>query len=101
MVKSVKGTHKTTVVLSPNLSMRWRINVCLMFVVALWAFMIGCGFWIIGAWPILPFLGVDVICLGAGLWYTHKKLNCKEVLSIGDTQVLYEQGVMYPNRRIK
>ena len=83
-------------VLSPNVSMNWKRNLYLLVAVSVWGGGIGLGFWLLGAWPILPFVGLEVLCLAVGLWYTQRKLQCREVLSISPVDVVFEQGFVFP-----
>lgn len=100
MVKTTIQNLEITVVLSPNYSMSWRLNVILVSAIAFWSGMIGVGFCLLGAWPVLPFVGLEIIGLILGLWYTQRKLNCKEVISISSEQVVFEQGVFFPVHRM-
>ena len=99
MVKTMGGARQPTIVLAPNFSMSWRRNLLLVAAFAIWVGGIGVVFSLLGAWPILPFVGLEVVCLAAGLWVTHKKLARREVISLGDDVVVFEQGTWFPVSR--
>lgn len=100
MVRTLTRDDETTLVLSPNRSMSWRHNLYLMLGVSLWVSLIGIGFWIIGAWPVAPFVGVEILCLFLGLWYSHRNLMRREVLSISNSSITFEEGVGFPRSRV-
>ena len=101
MVTTLTGGDRIILILSPNFSMSWKLNLYLLLGISLWILLIGLGFWIAGAWPVVPFLGLEIIFLAAALWYTHRKLRHREVLSISEDQVVYEQGVRFPQSRVQ
>ena len=99
MVKTLCGARQPTIVLAPNFSMSWRRNMLLVLAFAIWVGAIGLVFSLLGAWPILPFVGLEVACLAAGLWVTHKKLARREVIRLGDDLLVFEQGTWFPVSR--
>ncbi len=81
MVDAQSSENLTRLVLTPNRSMSWHLNKCLIAVVSLWMGLIALGIAMVGAWPVLPFLGLELATLWGGLWYTCWKLRIQEVIS--------------------
>jgi len=85
-------------VLKPNCSMSWQQNKVVLLVVSVWSASIGVGFALLGAWPVMPFVGLELMALGAGLYYVSWKTSHQEVLRITRDQVMLEQGVRWPKK---
>ena len=44
------------------------------------------------AWLVIPFAGLELIAVGAGLWYTARQCCRQEVITFGASRVLLEKG---------
>lgn len=86
-------------VLRPNRSASWRTNKhfflgCL-FVTAL----IAGRFCVMGAYWVLPFAGLEMLALFAGLYVCSRKTYRREVIVVGQRAVSVEAGWNHPARR--
>lgn len=99
MVSVRHDAGQRLIVLRPNRSADWRQNQLL------WAFLFGhsaliaIGFALAGAWMILPFMGLEVILLGAALWYVNWKCNHQQVITVDGDSLAIDKGVFLPRRR--
>lgn len=84
------------IVLSPNLSVRWRTNVIFLYIVCSFALIIGVSFAMIGMWMILPFTGLEVLALVTVVYYVAHKCHRIEVIHVSDEEVLVERGYRRP-----
>ena len=51
-----------------------------------------------GAWPILPFAGAELISLGAALYYVNWKLQYRHVITLDPSSVQIDIGHYAPRR---
>lgn len=78
--------------LTPNRSISWPA------LVRVWLGLVavtGCvvlGWTLAGAWLVIPFAGLELAAVGAGLWYTARKCARQEVVTFGRTHVRLEKG---------
>lgn len=84
------------IVLSPNLSVRWRTNVIFLYIVCSFALIIGISFTLIGMWMILPFTGLEVIALVTVVYYVAHKCHRIEVIHVSNGQLRVERGYRKP-----
>ncbi len=100
MVDVKSSGEFTRLVLTPNRSLSWRLNKCLIAFACLWSGLIGLGLTLAGAWPVLPFVGLELGGLASGIWYTCWKLRIQEVIYISDRSVRLERGIRGPETRL-
>lgn len=80
------NTAGSRFVLRPNRSLSWRATKWFFAGSCLLYACIGTFFLALGAWPILPFAGLEVIVLGAGLYVSALRGKACEVINVtGDT----------------
>lgn len=96
MVKIERNGDQVRLVLRPNRSFSWRDNQCLFVAVALWLGSFGIAFAAVGAWVILPFVGLELLALAAALYYVSWKLSHCEVLQISSDEVYIAKGITRP-----
>lgn len=70
----------TQIVIGPNASLTPRQAVAVMAAVSAVALSVAVGFAVLGFWPILPFAGLELLALGAGLWVSLRRNHYREVL---------------------
>lgn len=87
------------IVLSPNLSARWKTTKLFMFVVSSFALVIAISFASIGLWMILPFAGMEVLVLLIVMYRVSKKCYRKEVIRLNREAITVEQGQHFPRFR--
>lgn len=92
-LKSVEEGH---IILSPNLSARWRTNVNFLYIATFFALVIGTGFASIGLWLILPFTGLEILALVTLIYYVAHKCHRIEVIHFDRERVCVERGYRSP-----
>lgn len=98
MIETLTHHDSTQIILSPNRSMSWESNkkilialFCLNASIAIaWTFM--------GAWMVLPFAGLEVFCVGLGMYYVSWKLNFKHIITFKEDALVLEKGVYFPKQ---
>lgn len=98
LVRVDSGQEQWVFVLRPNCSMNWQQNKRVLWAMALWCGAIGLGFTLLGAWPVMPFVGLELMALAAGLYYVSWKSSHQQVLRFGSDGVVLEQGVHRPKK---
>lgn len=84
------------IVICPNRSADWRANLRLLAFLFAVSLCIGTGFALVGAWMILPFAGIELLALGAALYYVNWRLTYREVITLGRGAVHIVKGVYRP-----
>jgi uncharacterized membrane protein len=86
------------IVAKPNCSASWRTNQLVLLALAIPSLGIGTAFALLGAWPILPFAGLEIMALGTALYYVNWKLQYRHVITVSDDAVCIEKGHYVPKR---
>lgn len=86
------------IIAQPNRSASWRANQILIALFSVWAGIVAAVFLNIGAWPVLPFLGLEIAGLAAGLYYVCWKVQQRHVLRLAVDGLVVEKGVYCPRR---
>ncbi len=86
------------IVATPNCSASWRSNQLVLVALAVPSLTIATGFALLGAWPILPFAGLEILALGSALYYVNWKLQYRHVITLSDETVRVEKGHYVPKR---
>ena len=94
-----KETHSTILVLKPNNSLTWRLNLVLLLIVAAVSMSIALSFLIAGAWVILPFSLVELMLLALCIHYVAKQCARQEVITISEYEVIVEMGMRKPTKK--
>ncbi len=71
----------TQIVIGPNASLTPVQGLLVMASISTVSLVIAVGFALMGFWPILPFAGLELAALGAGLWVSLKRNRYREVLT--------------------
>lgn len=98
MVEIHSQTHSKLMVLMPNSSMSWQANKKILLAMLVVNLTIGISFAAIGAWMILPFAGLEILVVGAGMYYVCWKLNFKETIELQAESLCLQKGVYYPKQ---
>lgn len=85
-------------VIRPNASLTPRWAVAFMASICMLSFGIAGVFAWQGFWMVLPFAGLEMIALGAGLWWSMRDNAYREVVSVDDERVRVEVGRHRPER---
>lgn len=82
--------------LRPNCSLSWRGNQIVFLCLALWLGSFALIFAALGAWVILPFVGLELLLIAGSLYYVSWKLSHCEIVHITPHEVYIAKGVSYP-----
>jgi len=85
-------------ILVPNQSLRWNDVRRIIAVMTAVALTIGLAFCYVGLTLVLPFSGLEVLALAAALYYCQRRGAVREVLKVGDREVVIESGRRRPER---
>ena len=86
------------IVAKPNCSASWRSNRLVLLALAIPSLGAAIGFALLGAWPILPFTGLELLALATALYYVNWKLQYRQVITLSDDAVRIEKGHYVPKR---
>ena len=84
------------IILSPNLSARWKTNVYFLYLVCSFTLAIGVAFALAGLWLILPFAGLEVMALVWVVYCVAHKCHRIEVIRIDQDKLWVERGYRRP-----
>ncbi len=96
MVSSSRSQSGLIIIARPNSSQSWRANLYVLLALSIPSLGIAVGFTLIGAWPILPFAGIEMLGLGSALYYVQWKLQYRHVITLDEDCVRIEKGYLYP-----
>ena len=96
MVTISRTASHLTIVASPNRSSSWHANVLVLLALALPSLTIAGGFALLGAWPILPLAGLELLAVGSALYYVNWKLQYRHVITFGKDSVRIDKGYHAP-----
>ena len=98
MIDKDVSTDSVQLTLSPNKSMSWQTNKKILLAMFCLNMIIAAGWTYMGAWPVLPFAGLEIALVALGMYYASWKLNFKEVLIIDDDTLHLQKGVYFPKQ---
>ncbi len=98
MVTSTRTRSRLLIVAQPNNSASWRSNLMVLLGLAVPSLGIAIGFALVGAWPILPFAGLELLALGSALYYVCWKLQYRHVITVSDDSVRIDKGYYHPRQ---
>ncbi len=87
------------IVAEPNRSATWETNKLVLIAMCCLSGVIAGGFALIGAWPILPFAGLEMLALGSALYYVCWKLRYRHVVTLEEKSVLIQKGHYHPRHQ--
>jgi len=87
------------IVAEPNRSASWDTNKFVLIAMCILSGIIALGFAAIGAWPILPFAGLEMLALGSSLYYVCWKLRYRHVITLDDNTLHVQKGHYYPRQQ--
>ncbi|MEE4660707.1 MAG: DUF2244 domain-containing protein [Halieaceae bacterium] len=100
MVYKENNNGDDLIVAEPNRSAEWETNKLLLIVMCCVSGGIALAFsLILGAWPILPFAGLEMLALGSALYYVSWKLRYRHVITLGAETVRIQKGHYYPRKQ--
>ena len=98
MVTSTRNHSHLTIVAKPNHSSTWRNNLLVLLAISVPSLGAAIGFALLGAWPILPFAGLELLALGSALYYVNWKLQYRHVITLSDDSVRIDKGFYLPRQ---
>ncbi|MEM8561535.1 MAG: DUF2244 domain-containing protein [Pseudomonadota bacterium] len=98
MVTTDRTTSQLMIIVKPNCSATWRNNQMVLLALSVPSLTFAIGFAFMGAWPILPFAGLELASLGSALYYVNWKLQYRHVITLSDDSVRIDKGFYLPRR---
>lgn len=89
------------IIARPNCSASWRSNLLVLLALAIPSLGAGIGFALLGAWPILPLAGLEMLALGSALYYVNWKLQYRHVITLSSDSVCIDKGFYAPRQSWK
>lgn len=93
-----KETQSDLIVIEPNLSLSDRESAWIFAFIATVSLVIATGFVWVGAWPIFPIAGVEILLLGWALKANRRACRRREVVEIDDHYVRVGVGYRSPEQ---
>lgn len=96
MVSSTRTAKRLMIIARPNQSASWRSNLMVLLALSVPSLGIAIAFAFAGAWPILPFAGLELLALGGALYYVNWKLQYRHVITVSEDSVRIDKGFYAP-----
>lgn len=93
MIKEEQQPEHLKLLMSPNRSMSWQGNVRILASLFALSGLIISAMLYVGAWPVVPFAGLELIAVTAALYYTALRCRQQEVLIIESDALRLEKGI--------
>ncbi|NCF19707.1 MAG: DUF2244 domain-containing protein [Haliea sp.] len=101
MVTSTRTASRLMIIARPNQSSSWRANLLVLLALSVPSLGIAIAFAFAGAWPILPFAGLELLALGTALYYVNWKLQYRHVITLSEDSVRIDKGFYLPRQSWK
>lgn len=98
MISSNRSDSRVVIVAKPNHSSSWRQNKAALAALAVPSLGAAVGFTALGAWPVLPFAGLELAALGGSLYYVNWKLEYRQVITLCEDSVRIDKGYYAPRQ---
>jgi len=98
VVTSSRSADVLMIVARPNQSQSWRSNLYILLALSVPCLGAATAFTLLGAWPILPLAGLEMLALGAALYYVQWKLQYRQVITLSHDCVRIDKGHYYPRQ---
>jgi uncharacterized membrane protein len=98
MVTSTRTAARLMIIAKPNCSATWSSNMLVLLVLAIPSLGAATAFAVIGAWPILPLAGLELLALGCALYCVNWKLQYRHVITLSDETVCIDKGFYVPRQ---
>lgn len=86
-------------VLRPNQSISWRGLRLFFAALCVVSLSIALALTLLGFWPVLPFAGLEMLAVGAGLYAVARRGQVREVIYIDPQSVRIERGREAPDQQ--
>lgn len=98
MISSSDRNGERIIVAKPNHSSTWRNNLLMLLALSVPSLGAAISFTMMGAWPILPMAGAELLALGGALYYVNWKLQYRHVITFTAEQIRIDKGHYAPRR---
>jgi len=99
VVTSSRSAKCLTIIARPNHSTTWRANLYALLALSVPSLGAAIAFTALGAWPILPFAGLEMLALATALYYVNWKLQYRHVIMVEEDWVRIDKGHYHPRQR--
>ena len=96
MVSSTRTSARLRIIARPNCSASWRANKLVLLMLAVPSLGAAVAFTLLGAWPILPLAGLEMLALGCALYYVSWKQQYRHVITVSGDAVRIDKGFYAP-----
>lgn len=96
-VKACEKTHEFSALLTPNRSLSPRGFIIFMVCISVVCFTTGLVFTLAGAWPVMGFMGLDVLLVYLAFRKNYNDLKIFETISLTSKELILER--VYPSGR--
>lgn len=96
MVTSTRTASRLMIVAQPNQSASCQANMLVLLALAIPSLGIAIVFALRGAWPILPFAGLELLALASALYYVKWKQQYRHVITVSADSVRIDKGFYTP-----
>ena len=86
------------ITLKPNKSLSWKSNLLFILVISVTCGAIGLGFYLVGASLILPFAGLEILLVGACVYFVVHRTYKQEVITLTPDTLKIEKGISKPDK---
>ncbi len=83
---------RTYLLIRPARSLSWKGNLYLLGLLAIPQVIIATGFAIQGLWLVLPFAGLELLVLTVAIYFSARRLDERELLTVEKERLLYQRG---------
>lgn len=98
MVNSSLQGEAQIIIAQPNHSSTWRNNLWALLAISVPSLGAAIGFTVLGAWPILPLAGAELLALAIALYYVNWKLQYRHVITFNAQSVRIDKGHYAPRK---
>ncbi len=99
MVTTTTTNGDTTITLSPNRSADWQDIRLWLFILSIPALIVGVGWFALGVWIILPFVGLELGLLSYFMYKVCYQNYRKQQIVINEDTVTIESGIHQPDQK--
>jgi len=98
LVYKQHNNNADMIVAEPDRSADWETNKLVLIVMCAVSGTIAVGFTLLGAWPVLPFAGLEMMALGSALYYVCWKLRYRHVITLEAGVIRIQKGHYLPQQ---
>ena len=87
------------IILKPNKSLSWKFSLLFILAITITCGVIGIGFYLVGASLILPFAGLEILLVGACVYFVVKRTYKQEIITMTPERLTIEKGINRPKSK--